>query len=174
MLAGATVSLAQTQTGRFHGLFCIYQVSPACAAMDYWIGDCTTARVTPPGLRGNPNTTRLSIFWSQYSHNLTYPSGSLVGAAFRNVTSTIVGAGAYTFTSQMRILSQTPANPASSPILTQFVDINNFEGACNIRARITAQVRTLHNAAASLPDGDGPPSQRLANKSMSLHDDDLD
>lgn len=95
-------------------------------------------RYKPFNYGNNPNSTKMTLNWEFFSQNFTYDSGSLIGSAFKNVTQSGHNNDHYTMTSQMRIISQIPANLSGALFVTGTMDINTFFQSCNIRFRFAA------------------------------------
>ena len=135
----ATVEASFAQTpGHFRGSACVITVTAGCAAQGVSVGNCMTARFTPPNFGSSGSATRLSLFSPFYSQNATF-NGSLIGTVFKSATMSQIGNGASTYPITMRIPSQVPANPATAAALTVIADINAFQPSCNVRLRFQGQ-----------------------------------
>jgi hypothetical protein len=138
---GATIGSSFAQTpGHFRGSACIISVNAGCAPQGVSVGNCMTARFTPPnfGPSGGP-ATRLSLFTDYYTQNVNEPTGTLVGAIFRNVTISQIGNSSSSYNATMRIASLTPAIPATAASLTVIADVNGLQAGCNARFRFQGQ-----------------------------------
>ncbi len=135
-LVGMSVASAYTPS-HFRGSACILTVNAACASSGWQVGDCTSARYAPPELTGGP--TKLSMIWGYYAQNFTYTGGSVVGTAFKQVRITEIGNSASVRGGYMRVVQQSPANPAPATFYSHTGDISHFEPGCNIRYRFTGQ-----------------------------------
>ncbi len=117
-LIAATTS-ANAARVEFRGGLCVVSLSTACTAVDETtLGFCYQMRYSPPNLGDNGPATRLSILEYGGAQNYTLPTGSLIGTGFKSVQGTGVYRVGYTFTSTMRITSQTPSDPSTANVVT--------------------------------------------------------
>lgn len=139
LTAGATAAAAQTPS-HFRGNACIQSVNAACAAEGWSVGNCATARFTPPNYGSNGNRTGLSLFWGYYGQQFTYAGGSMIGTTMRPLTVSQIGNGASTYNATGRIAAQAPAAPAAATVyLNNTLVINGFSGTCNVTMRFQGQ-----------------------------------
>ena len=139
LTAGVTVAAAQTPK-HFRGNACIQAVNAACAAEGWAVGNCATARFTPPNYFGSGNRTGLSLFWGYYAQQFTYAAGSMIGPTMRPLTVSQIGNGASTYNATGRIVAQVPAAPTTATVyLNNTFSIAGFSGTCNVVMRFQGQ-----------------------------------
>ena len=129
----------------WRGSVCLTAVNPACNAIGWSLGDCGALRFLPPKVGTNGSSTRFATFWgNNFAEIYTKSTGSLIGTTFKPVNGTGVGRNGFTFTSTMRLSSQTPTAPTAATDTIAIVgDVNNYDGtsSCNVsfRAAVTRQ-----------------------------------
>lgn len=142
-LLGAGATAASAQANHFRGSACIQTVTAACASVGVARGMCFNSRLRPPNYNGGPNSTRISFFLPYFANNFTLPTGTLVGAAFKQVNATGLGQSVTGYTAQARIPVMTPAAPAPATVyVNATVDINGFDSdapTCNVRMYFQGQ-----------------------------------
>jgi hypothetical protein len=136
-ILGLTATSAMAAKVEFRGALCLTSVNPTCLAEGWNTGCYSGSGYSPRNLGDNGPQTRLSLFSMFFAENYTLESGNLVGDTFRTVAGTGVGRGGFTFTSQMKITSQSPAASKlteTTPSVTIIGSINDFDGTpgCNI------------------------------------------
>lgn len=134
-IAAPAASAARVE---FRGGLCVLSVAPTCTAMqETSVGFCYQMRYSPPNVGTNGPATNLSILEYGGAQNYRLPSGSIIGTAYQAVAGTGVYRLGFTFTSQMRITSQSPANLSTAAVATITGDIKDFDflPGCNVKFR---------------------------------------
>lgn len=138
----ATEAAAQGVPSHFRGNACIINASAACNPSGFGVGACAAARFSPPRWNGNPNNTRLSLFWGYYAQNYS-ANGTLVGARMRPVQTGGIGNSFSSHNrSTARIAAQAPAAPAAGAVyLTNTMVVSRFEDVpgCTVTLRFQGQ-----------------------------------
>lgn len=137
---GAMALSAQAANVDFSGTFHITKVAatPGCIENGAQVGDLFFFRFRPPNLGTNGPATKLSMFLIGgtfgAAHSATLASGSLVGTAFKNVTTTGIFAGGGSSPATLRFTSQIPATLTNTtPTISIVGDWTNLAGdACTI------------------------------------------
>lgn len=137
MLASVPASAQLPAPDHFRGIACIQAATTACGSSGFTKNMCAKMRFKPFGYGLNPDQTKITFNWEFFSQNFT-STGSLVGTTFRPVAQSGHNNDHYQITSQMRILTQAPANPTSARFVSGVMDINGFFPSCNIRLFYTA------------------------------------
>ncbi len=140
---GLGVSGAFAATVEFRGGFCITSVTTACTPFGWGVGDCMLLRYSPPGIGTNGPATEFSLFGQSIADNYSLASGSLVGTTLKPVVGLHVGRTGYSFSSSMRITSQSPVPAATSPAVSLAGNITNFDDSigCAVGFRASATRR---------------------------------
>jgi hypothetical protein len=134
MALGFSMS-AHAATVEFTGSFIITAVSAGCAG-EWFVGDEGLARFTPRNLGDNGSNTRFSVFFRTFAFNHTL--GSNLTSTFKVVNGTQIGRGASTFTSEMRVTSQSPSTITATTnfvtLVGQVKDLTDVTG-CTVTFR---------------------------------------
>lgn len=128
----------------FRGALCVITANAACASFGWAPGDCVLMRYSPPGLGNNGVATEISLFGQSFADNYSLASGSLIGTTFKPVVALHVGRTGYSFSSKMRITSQSPSPlQATSKSVTFTGGITNFNDStsCTIGFRASGSLR---------------------------------
>ncbi|MGQ0484526.1 MAG: hypothetical protein ACT4SY_04140 [Hyphomicrobiales bacterium] len=154
-LVFAAMSLGLFATGananEFIGAVCLTTKTAACGtdAEGLAVGTCADLEYQPPNLGDGPST-KITILHtvegnSHIAINHTLPSGTLVGTTYKTVNATKVQIeGGQTYTSQMRLTSQSPATIVLSTNFVSFTgNIANFDNVagCTIGFRGSGVIR---------------------------------
>ena len=116
---------------RFLGQLCITFANAACEAEGTSAGFCVPVRYTPPGLTGNPNAPRLSLFYgTTYAENYRQlADGNWVGTEYQPAQGTGIGSGGFNFPAFVRFNIQAPANLTDTTnFINFFGNIARFQG----------------------------------------------
>ncbi len=135
---------AIAQTVEFRGAACITSVNAACTPFGWTVGDCLLMRFSPRSLGTNGPATELSLFGQSFSDNYSLATGNPVGTVFQPVIGIHVGRTGYSFSSNMRFTSQSPAPLlASSKSVTLAGNLTNFDDStgCTVGFRATGTLR---------------------------------
>jgi hypothetical protein len=141
LVLGTFLGLGLIATGasaakvEFLGGVCLTQVSAACQAEGYSVGQCLWMRYNPPNIADNPPATRFTFIDFRGAENYALDSGSLIGKAYKTVTATFVYRGGGQQPAQMRITKQDPADLSDADFASLTGNIKDFDGisGCTIQ-----------------------------------------
>jgi hypothetical protein len=101
-------------------------------------------RYSPPGLGTNGPATEVSLFGQSFADNYSLATGTLIGTTFKPVVGIHAGRTGYSFSSTMRIASQSPSPLAATSKSVSFLGgITNFDDStgCTVGFRASGSLR---------------------------------